>query len=91
MEALADKVSIRTSYNFTAIDITPEELVKEIQKIMPEFTCTYKPDDRQKIADSWPDSINDSQARKDWGWYPDYDLAKMTKVMLEEVGKKLKK
>lgn len=90
MNAPVKKVTVRTSYNFTAIDITPAELVKEIQKIMPEFTCTYRPDHRQKIADSWPDSIDDSIARKDWGWKPEYTLAKMTKVMMDEVGKKLK-
>ncbi len=91
MAAPAKKISVRTSYNFTAIDITPEELVAEIQKIMPEFTCAYKPDQRQKIADSWPDSIDDTQAREDWGWKPDVNLGTMTRIMLEEVGKKLAK
>src|SRR5579859_424659 len=91
MNAPAEKVSIRTSYNFGAINFTPAELVKEIQKIMPEFTCDYQPDHRQKIADSWPMSIDDSVARKDWGWKPKFNLAKMTEIMMEKVGEKLKK
>ncbi len=89
MEAPVEKITIRTSYNFGSINFTPEELVTEIQKIMPDFTCNYSPDNRQKIADSWPKSLDDSQARMDWGWKPEYDLAKMTRVMIEEVYKKL--
>ena len=91
MSAPAKNITIRTSYNFAAIDVTPEELVNEIQKNIPDFKCEYKPDYRQKIADSWPDSIDDSQARHDWGWKPEYVLDKMTRVMLEEVDKKLKR
>src|SRR3989339_1891450 len=66
MEAPAEKISVRTSYNFGAINFTPVELVAEIEKLSPEFKCDYKPDHRQKIADSWPKEIDDSQARKDW-------------------------
>jgi len=89
MEAPSENIKVRTSYNFTAIDITPEELVKEIQKVMPEFICIYAPDHRQAIADSWPDSIDDSDARNDWGWKPDVDLTKMVKIMFDEVKKKI--
>jgi nucleoside-diphosphate-sugar epimerase len=89
MEAPAKKITIRTSYNFAAISFTPKELAEEITKLVPRFTYDYKPDHRQKIADSWPKSINDSIARKDWGWKPIYDLPKMTKVMLFGLRKKL--
>ncbi|MEM2949417.1 MAG: NAD-dependent epimerase/dehydratase family protein [Candidatus Bilamarchaeaceae archaeon] len=85
MEAGASKITIRTSYNLAAISFTPKEIAEEIRKHIPEFTCTYKPDFRQAIADSWPKSIDDSQARKDWGWTHEYDLAKMTKDMLEKL------
>lgn len=89
MKAPAKKITIRTSYNFTAISFTPEELAREIVKLIPDFTYDYKPDFRQKIADSWPKSIDDSYAREDWGWKPKYNLQKMTKVMLEGLKKKL--
>ena len=85
MEAPAKKISIRTSYNVSAIAFSPEELCEEIQKHIPDFTCTYKPDFHQAIADSWPRSVDDSQARKDWGWKHEFTLAKMTKEMLENL------
>lgn len=88
MEAPKEKISIRTSYNFSAIQFAPEELVKEIQKHNPSFTCEYQPDSRQKIADSWPRTIDDSQARKDWGWSPSFDLKKMTAIMYEQIKRK---
>ena len=68
-------------------------LIVEIhqKKLSPKFKCDYKPDHRQKIADSWPKSIDDSQARKDWGWNHRYDLKKMTKVMLDQLKIVLKK
>jgi nucleoside-diphosphate-sugar epimerase len=91
MEAESKNISVRTSYNFSAISFPPEELVREIQKISKGFTCKYVPDHRQKIADSWPKSIDDSQARKDWGWKHEYTLSKMTKVMMEKLKEKLKK
>lgn len=89
MEAPAKKITIRTSYNFAAISFTPKELIGEIVKLVPDFTYDYKPDDRQKIADSWPTSIDDRKARKDWNWKPKYDLAKLTKVMYEGLKNKL--
>ncbi|RLD86519.1 MAG: hypothetical protein DRJ02_08505 [Bacteroidetes bacterium] len=90
MQTDADKLSIRSSYNMAGISFTPEELAEEIKKHIPEFTISYKPDFRQAIADSWPASIDDSVAKKDWGLETIYDIQKMTKVMLEETEKKLK-
>lgn len=91
MEAPAEKITIRTSYNFGAISFTPKELAEELKKLIPEFVYDYAPDQRQKIAESWPQSIDDSQARADWGWKPKFDLAKMTRVMFEGLKLKLKK
>jgi nucleoside-diphosphate-sugar epimerase len=91
MEADADKLTIRSSYNLGGISFNPAEIAAEVKKHIPDFQMTYKPDFRQKIAESWPASIDDSVARKDWDCKYEYDLAKMTTVMLEEVGKKLKK
>jgi nucleoside-diphosphate-sugar epimerase len=85
MEADSHRITIRTSYNFAAINFAPIDLVSEIQKIMTDFKCTYKPDERQKIADSWPRSINDSTARSDWGWKNDFNLSKMTKIMFNQL------
>jgi hypothetical protein len=90
MEADADKLAIRSSYNLGGISFNPEEIANEIKKHIPEFTISYSPDFRQAIAESWPASIDDSIARKDWDCKYEYDLAKMTKVMLEEVTKKIK-
>jgi len=89
MEADADKISIRSSYNLSGFSFDPEELSDEIKKHIPDFEIIYKPDFRQAIADSWPQSIDDSVARKDWGWKNNVDLEKMTKVMLKEIKKKL--
>lgn len=89
MEAPKEKIKERTSYNLAAISFTPKEVFKEIKKHYSKFKITYKPDFRQAIADSWPKSIDDSAARKDWGWQHEYDLAKMTEVMIKELKKKL--
>jgi len=67
------------------------ELADEIKKHIPDFKCEYKPDFRQSIADSWPQSIDDKAAREEWGWKPHYDMQSMTKDMLEKLGKKYKK
>lgn len=91
MEADADKLSIHSSYNLGGISFNPAEIAAEVKKHIPEFEITYKPDFRQKIAESWPASIDDRVAREDWGCKYEYDLAKMTEVMLEEVRKKLTK
>lgn len=82
MDAPAAHVKIRSSYNLGGISFTPSQIAAEIQKYIPDFTITYKPDFRQAIADSWPKSIEDDRARSDWGWNPKYDLASMTKDML---------
>ena len=89
METDASKLSIRSSYNMAGISFTPEELVKEIQLHKPNFNISYQPDFRQAIADSWPASIDDSIAQKDWGLESEYDIKKMTQVMLNEIEKKL--
>src|SRR5580765_361087 len=76
MEAPADKISIRTSYNVSGISFSPEEIGAEIKNHIPAFKMSYAPDYRQAIADSWPQSIDDSVARKDWNWNHEYDLEK---------------
>lgn len=85
MQAPADAVKIRSSYNLSAMDFTPEEITKAIQEHIPDFIIDYEPDFRQKIADSWPQSIDDSRAREDWGWKHDFDLGSMTADMLEHL------
>jgi len=82
MEAPANQIKVRTSYNLAAMSFTPEELASEIQKHLPQFTINYQPDFRQDIADSWPDSIDDTPAREDWNWKPRFDLSLMTTEML---------
>ena len=82
MEAPAEKINIRTSYNLSAMSFSPKEIAAAIQKHIPDFTISYAPDFRQQIANSWPQSIDDSVAAADWGWKPDFDLDKMTADML---------
>jgi len=91
MEADGSKVKIRTSYNLAAISFSPAEIYAEIKKHIPGFKIKYVPDFRQKIADSWPKSIDDSMARRDWNWKHNYDLPKMTLDMLEKLKTKLGK
>jgi nucleoside-diphosphate-sugar epimerase len=85
MQAPAEDVKIRSSYNLAAMSFTPTEIAAEIKKHIPEFTISYQPDFRQKIADSWPASINDSKARADWNWHHEFDLESMTVDMLEHL------
>ena len=85
MEAPAEQVKIRSAYNVAGISFNPEEIAASIRKHIPNFSISYKPDFRQSIADSWPQSINDAEAREHWGWKPNYDLDKMTQVMLENL------
>lgn len=85
MEAPAEKISIRTSYNLSGMSFSPKEIAAEIKKHVPEFSISYKPDYRQPIADSWPQSIDDSAARKDWGWKEEFNLQQMTADMLENL------
>lgn len=85
MEAPAENVKIRNSYNLGGISFTPKILGEAIRKHLPDFELDYQPDERQKIADSWPGSIDDSAARSDWGWAHKYDLDKMVEEMLKHV------
>jgi nucleoside-diphosphate-sugar epimerase len=82
MLAAPEEIKIRNSYNLAAMSFSPDELAISIQKHIPDFTVEYEPDFRQAIADSWPASINDSEARKDWGWKHEVSLDQMTEVML---------
>ena len=86
MEADSNKISIRTSYNVSGMSFSPEEITASIQNEIPGFKTIYKPDYRQAIADSWPASIDDSVARKDWGWQEKFNLPLMTKDMLKNLG-----
>lgn len=87
MQAPAENIKIRSSYNLSAMSFTPAEVAAEIQKHIPDFSISYAPDFRQKIADSWPSSIDDSSARTDWGWKNEFDLSEMTVEMLENLRK----
>lgn len=82
MEAPSEKIKLRTGYNIAAMSFNPEEIGASVQKHIPEFELTFKPDYRNDIAANWPDSIDDSAARKDWGWHAKYDLESMTADML---------
>jgi nucleoside-diphosphate-sugar epimerase len=85
MEADKSRLTIKSSYNLGGLSFTPKQLADEIKKHIPSFTIDYKPDFRQAIADSWPHSIDDSIARKDWGFNHNYDLSKMTEIMIREI------
>ena len=87
MEAPVEKISVRTSYNISGVSFSPKEIADEIKNHLPDFTISYHPDYRQAIAQSWPQSIDDSVARKDWGWKPKYDLPALTAEMLKNVKK----
>jgi nucleoside-diphosphate-sugar epimerase len=87
MQAKDEDVKIRSSYNLAGVSFTPKEIAAEIQQHIPNFSISYKPDFRQKIADSWPASIDDSSAQKDWNWKHKFDLASMTVEMLENLKK----
>jgi len=88
MNAKKEVVKIRSSYNLSAINFTPKEIAFEIKKHLPNFSIKYTPDFRQAIADSWPQSIDDSHAKNDWGWQHDFNLENMTKEMLENLKNK---
>ncbi|MDC1162123.1 NAD-dependent epimerase/dehydratase family protein [Tenacibaculum sp.] len=88
MEAPKTEIKIRTSYNIAGLSFTPKEIVDSIKEIYPTFQVNYKPDFRQNIADSWPASIDDTQAQEDWNWKPEYTLKKITRDMIVELKKK---
>ena len=85
MQASASRLSVRSSYNLAGISFTPAEIATEIKKHLPNFEISYAPDFRQAIAESWPESINDSIARNDWGWNHEYNLSKITSDMLQNL------
>ncbi len=87
MQSPKEQIKIRSSYNLAAMSFTPSEIAEEIKKHIPEFEITYHPDFRQKIADSWPASIDDSAAREDWNWNHKFDISSMTKDMLDHLKK----
>lgn len=90
MQAPLEHIKTRTSYNIASMSFNPKELQQVISEIFPSFKMVYKPDFRQKIADSWPNSIDDTEARLDWGWQPNYDLKAMTKDMIIHLKEKYK-
>ncbi len=91
MDADISKLKHHCDFNLTAMSFSVGELVDKIKKHIPEFTCDYKPDFRQAIADSWPRSIDDSAAKEEWGWKPEYNLPTMTKDMLDKLSKRYEK
>jgi nucleoside-diphosphate-sugar epimerase len=90
METGAANIKVRTSYNISALSFSPTEITAAIQQHLPTFDISYKPDSRQEIANSWPQSIDDSYAEKDWGWKPEFDLEALTKDMLTNLAPKYK-
>ena len=85
MEAPSENIKERSAYNLAAMSFTPKEMAKNIKAVIPEFEMAYEPDFRQEIANSWPSSIDDSSAQKDWNWKAEFDLEKTTETMLENL------
>jgi len=85
MHAPAEKIKVRGGYNLSGLSFSPKDISEEIKKHIPNFKISYKPDFRQQIADSWPKSIDDSEARKDWGWKENYNLKTLVSAMLENL------
>jgi nucleoside-diphosphate-sugar epimerase len=86
MRADRTALSVRQSYNLGAFSLTPRDLEASIRRRVPDFSCSYAPDQRQQIADTWPCSVNDDRARADWDWAPEYDVEAMTEDMLSHLG-----
>ena len=91
MQTPVEQIKIRSSYNLAAMSFTPKQIGEEIQKQYPNFELSYKSDFRQKIADSWPASIDDTSARQDWGWKNDFDLTSMTEDMFKNLNEHIYK
>lgn len=89
MDAPKENIKTRTSYNLSGLSFTPEELASEIQKLIPNFSISYQPDFRQEIAESWPQRIDDKEARKDWAWKPSFSLKEITEAMIIKLKDKL--
>ena len=85
MDASMEDITVRTSYNLSGMSFTPKQLFNSIHKVYPDFKISYNPDFRQDIADSWPKSIDDSFAKNDWGWKPEFDLDRMTTRMIKKL------
>jgi nucleoside-diphosphate-sugar epimerase len=85
MDAPAEKISVRSSYNISAMSFSPAEIAEEVRKHIPEFEITYEPDVRQAIAETWPRSIDESQARGDWGWRHQFTLQEMVREILQKL------
>lgn len=85
MEAPAEQIKIRSSYNISGVSFTPEVLADAISSEIPDFSISYAPDFRQKIAETWPSSIDDTEAQKDWNWKAEYDIEKLVRIMLDNV------
>jgi len=90
MDAEPARLEHRNGFNLAAMSFTAGELAAEIRKHIPEFVCTFEADERQAIADSWPASLDDSAARNEWGWRPEFDLASMTAAMLATLRQKMR-
>ena len=88
MEADKKAIKVRSSYNVGAMSFSPREIYQAIKMHYPNFEIVYKPDFRQEIAQTWPHSIDDSEAREEWGWSPNFDLGKMTEDMLANLAGK---
>lgn len=89
MEAPSEQIKIRSSYNLAGVSFTPKQLAEEIRKHIPDFEIDYSPDFRQGLADSWPNSIDDSRARDDWGWKHAFNMEKLVSTMISEIRKKV--
>jgi nucleoside-diphosphate-sugar epimerase len=85
MDAPAERIGVRTSYNLGAVSFTPAQMAESIREELPDFQISYKPDYRQEIADTWPESIDDSKAREEWGWQHRFGLEEITREMLSRL------
>jgi len=90
METEPGLVRRHSGYNLASMSFSAGELAREITKHLPSFRCAFVPDSRQAVADSWPESISDTEARRDWGWVPRYDLSSMTEDMIQKLSARLK-